>query len=483
MRPFDNLSLSWKIPLRVMAAVIGTALAVTSALLVRDYEDVRANLDAHAKSLSRVMANTLVAPVLHDDLWRAYEILASARDAQPVAVELETQIMLVLDAEQRVFVANRPREWPVGTALLDASGSMGQLARALREIQPLSQWVFDPEAAAYHFIVTPLIADGVLLGHLALGYARLAFLPRYLDMVARAALVTLLALILLLPVSWIWARRTARPLIQLARAMAHLPAQPEAARLVELPRGGDELGQLGRAFGHLIDELKRKQELESQMLASERLAAVGRLSAGIAHEINNPLGGMLTALRTWQRHGGHDPLAQQTCSLLERGLSQIRNTVAALLVETKIQDRRFEPADVDDLLILVEPQAQARQVHLHRAGGLSADLPLPATLIRQILLNLLLNAINAAAYGGSVRLTLADEEGLLRLSVCNDGEHIPEERMAYLFEPFAGGQAKGHGLGLWVVYQIVRQLNGGLTVDSEPGCTTFHIEIPYGDTH
>jgi two-component system, NtrC family, sensor kinase len=479
---YPNLSLRWKIPLRVMVAVLGTALAVTLALLARDYDDMRVNLESHAKSLGRVLANTLVAPMLHDDLWRAYEILQSARDAHPAAAELEAEVMLVLDVDHRVFVASRPRDFPIGSRPEELGGPFGRLASTIAWGETGEQQVLEPAGGTYYFVVSPLVADGELLGHIALGYSKATFLPRYFDLVARAALVTLLVLLVLLPVSWIWARRTGEPLLQLATAMEGVPARLESADLAGLPRSGDEIGLLGQAFRRMVDDLKRKQALEQQMLASERLAAVGRLSAGIAHEINNPLGGMLTAIKTWQRHGSGDPMASQTLSLLERGLTQIRNTVAALLVETKIQDRPFEPADIDDLLILVEAQAQARKVRVMVEGELAKPLPLPATLLRQILLNLLLNAIAAADEGGGVKLSLAAADGMLRLSVSNDGQHIPDLQMAYLFEPFVTGRAKGHGLGLWVVYQIVRQLNGGLTVDSEPGCTTFNIEIPYAES-
>ncbi|MCX8017960.1 MAG: HAMP domain-containing protein, partial [Rhodocyclaceae bacterium] len=334
MRLLDDLSLRWKIPLRVMAAVLGTALAVTVALLVRDYDDMRANLDAHAKSLGRVMAKTLVAPVLHDDLWRAYEVLASTREAQAGAAELEAQIMLVLDAEQRVFVASRPRDYPLGLPIAERKGALAELARLLRETEPTEQRSFEPAQTTHHFVATPMIADGVLLGHVVLGYAKAALLPRYFDRVVRAGLVTLIVLAILLPVSWIWAGRTGAPLVALAEAMRQVPDRLEEAAGARLPDSRDEIGQLGEAFRRMLDELQRKQALENQMLASERLAAVGRLAAGIAHEINNPLGGMLTAIKTWQRHGSSDPeLARQTLSLLERGLSQIRNTVAALLVE------------------------------------------------------------------------------------------------------------------------------------------------------
>lgn len=483
MKWLDDLSLRWKIPLRVLAAVIGTAIAVTSALVAREYDELRHNLEGHARSLGKVLANTLVAPLLHDDVWRAYEILQSAREPNPVAPELQANIMLVTDAEYHVFVSTTPRLFPVGSSPAELGGIYAELRKITQRQTHHRQELIEPSGSTLYFVISPIVSDGVPLGHVILGYTKISFLPRYLGLIARAMLVTLLVLIVIMPISWIWARSTGAPLLVLADAMRHVPSELDATQRISLPNNRDEIGQLGQAFQRMIEELKRKQELEAQMLASERLAAVGRLSAAIAHEINNPLGGMLTAIKTYQRHGQRDALAMQTLSLLERGLTQIRNTVSALLVETKTQDRPFEPADIEDVVILVEAKAQMRQIRLEMAGGLIEPLPLPATLIRQILLNLLLNAINAADDQGHVRLEIAATQGMLRLSVSNDGQHIPDELMATLFEPFAGGHAKGHGLGLWVVYQIVRQLSGGLSVDSEPGRTTFHIEIPYEQNH
>lgn len=482
MISLTDLSLRWKIPLRVMAAVLGTALAVTAALVTREYDEMSQNLEAHAKSLARVLANTLVSPMLHDDIWRAYEIIQSARDPAAIAPELQADVVLVTDSEYRVFVSNRPRVFPIGSSPASQGGPYGHLRSAMLDGKPTEQKVIDPADSAHYFVMSPLVADGIALGHVILGYSKISFLPRFIGLVGRAALVTLLVLIVIMPVAWISARRTGEPLLALAGAMRHVPGELEMARTADLPKSGDELGQLGDAFGRMVGELRKKAELEDQMLVTERLAALGRMSAGIAHEINNPLGGMLTAISTYQRHGAGDPLANQTLSLLERGLTQIRNTVAALLVETKPQDRPFAPADIDDLLILIEAEAHARSVTIVKETMLRQPLPLPATLLRQILLNLLLNAIAAADEQGRVRLGLVAEAGILHLSVCNDGTHIPEEQMAYLFEPFASGREKGHGLGLWVVYQIVQQLNGGLTVDSEPGCTTFRVDIPYAES-
>ncbi|MBI5901698.1 MAG: HAMP domain-containing histidine kinase [Rhodocyclales bacterium] len=481
MIALDDLSLRWKIPLRVMAAVLGTALAVTAALVTREYDEMRQNLESHAKSLARVLANTLVTPVLHDDIWRAYEILQSARDPAAIAPELQADVVMVTDAEFRVFVSSRPRDFPIGASPARQGGAYARLRAALMDRKSTEQQVIEPADSVHYFVMSPLVADGVALGHVILGYSKISFVPRFIGLVGRAAFVTLLVLLLILPVSWFAARQTGAPLLALADAMRQVPGELGSARLPDLPQNKDEIGQLGDAFRRMVGELREKQELEEQMIASQRLAAVGRLSAGIAHEINNPLGGMLTAITTYRRHGNGDPLALETFSLLERGLDQIRNTVAALLVETKAKDRSFAPADIDDLLILVDAEAAARKVTLHVGGRLQSPLPLPATLLRQIVLNLLLNAVAAADHGGKVRLGMDARNGMLHLSVCNDGAHIPDSRMAHLFEPFASGREKGHGLGLWVVYQIVKQLNGGLTVDSEPGNTTFRIEIPYGE--
>lgn len=101
--------------------------------------------------------------------------------------------------------------------------------------------------------------------------------------------------------------------------------------------------------------------------------------------------------------------------------------------------------------------------------------------MRQILLNLLLNAVSAAEEGGGVRLVVDLGEKQLHLAVTNDGDYIPQERMDTLFEPFASTSERGHGLGLWIVYQIVQQLGGEIEVESLPGYTIFKVEIPYGN--
>jgi two-component system NtrC family sensor kinase len=107
-------------------------------------------------------------------------------------------------------------------------------------------------------------------------------------------------------------------------------------------------------------------------------------------------------------------------------------------------------------------------------------LPLPSTQVRQILLNLLLNAVHASHNGGTAKCDVTRCAGTLLLTVQNDGVAISAETMEHLFEPFYSAQLDGHGLGLWVTYQLVEQLGGHITVGSALERTTFSVTMPFG---
>ena len=111
---------------------------------------------------------------------------------------------------------------------------------------------------------------------------------------------------------------------------------------------------------------------------------------------------------------------------------------------------------------------------------LKSPVPLPSTSIRQILINLVLNAIQAAGEDGKVSCRIAADGSALSLRVRNDGRTIPAEQLDHMFEPFAGASGSGSGLGLWVTYQIVEQLRGTIQVRPGPPETEFSVALPMG---
>ncbi len=480
-RFFPHLSLRYKIPLRVTSLVLLVALSVTGAIVLRQANQARQDLDRYSSSLARALANTLQPYLRHDDVWRAYEIVLSATD-DAGATSSGSPPVIVTDATGTIFVSSKPREFPVGAALASLGPDFAYFTSQHRADVMSESAAISPEGSDRLFYAAPIRADTVRLGDVVLVTARSALWPRYIEILKQACAVTLLALAMLLPASWFWARRTGTPLVSLASAMRKVPARLDDIAEDTLADEGDEIGELTRTFRRMLADLKNKRELENQVMASERLAAIGRLAAGIAHEINNPLGGMLNAISTYRRHGSNDPLANRTLALLERGLTQIRASVGALLVETRLSDRPLTREDVDDVLLLVAPQVDRKQGAIDRDARIDFPLPLPAGQVRQILINLLLNAANAIDAGGRIGLTVELRDHALNIQVHNNGRHIPDEKLQYLFEPFTLATGEGSGLGLWVVYQIVNQLGGSLGVDSQPNSTLFTVELPLDST-
>ncbi|HRQ57175.1 MAG TPA: HAMP domain-containing sensor histidine kinase [Azoarcus taiwanensis] len=476
---FRDLSFRYKIPLRAIVLVLVTAGTLTAANVMREYDQLRSDLLDNAESLGRVLASALITPLLHDDLWRAYEIVSLPVETEvPSALGAET--LMVLDPQMRVYVSTRPRTYPVRSELVEHGPVHAQLAVELAALRPAAGGrAIELAEADDFFVAMPIVADGVSLGTLVMAYPKSIFQPRFLAIVNRSALVTLVVLLLLLPMSAYWGRRMADPLVQLADCMGKVGDRIPPESEYQLYESRDEIGLAGTQLKSMLRSLREKQALEQQVIASERLAAVGRITAGIAHEINNPLGGMLNAISTYKKHGQPELAVSRTLPLLERGLQQIRDTVAALLVETRVQSHPLTQQDLEDIDTLLHPHTSRRQVALRWEGRLAEPLSLPSTAVRQIMLNLLLNAVEAAAQSSEVLCRVCREAGQLRVDVLNQGEPIAAERLTHLFEPFVGGRSEGHGLGLWVTYQLVQQLGGSIDVrsDAEHG-TVFTVVLP-----
>lgn len=479
-----HLSYRVKIPLAISAVILLTELAVTATLVTRALRDARLDLEAGARSLTTVLARSLREPVMRDDMWQAFEVVRTPLDARTADHPL--QAIVVLDGLDRVFVASDPRRWPALTPMADLPQPLRELADPAERPSAFgfrfARGDQGSELAAANAIVAD---DGTRLGLVLVEFDAERYYHRVRSTLFELGLVSLPGLMLLIPLGWYWGKSMAKPLVGMADALGRIGRDPPRAIAADLPPdGGDEIGRLAHRARDMLEQLARKEELEQAMVASERLAAVGRVSAAMAHEINNPLGGMINAIDTVGRHGQPDAFTRKTLGLLERGLQQIRSIVGALLVEARLDSRELSPQDWQDLRTLIEPQLGTRGIRLHWeiAQQVESGLPLPAHLLRQLVLNLLLNAVKAAPDQGMVILRAVQHDDKLQLDVANDGVPIAQELLARLFEPFAAaaerGGKRGYGLGLWICYQIVQQLNGTIEADSTVERTCVSVRVP-----
>lgn len=439
---------------------------------------------AAAADVGHTLANTVAPTLLHDDVWRAFEIVRSPMREQSAQTPVEVDAVAVLTRDGRVFVSSRPDTLPMLSAAA-ALGSDWKLLNAQLGVRTKWPLVLEPDDSSYLYVGLPITDNDAHLGYLILRYAKSVFHPWFMDTIRAALGIGLLVLAVLIPINWYWGSRMAKPLVDLAQRMGGMLDKAPEPLPPDLYPYTDELGQLFQAYDGMVLTLRDKAALENEMVKSERLAAIGQLTAGIAHEINNPLAGLITVVDTLKFRSDLDPRVLRNLELLDRGLMQIRDTVAALLVQTRVQARPLNQHDLDDVHTLIQPQVSKRRVRLDWSARMPEELPAPASLVRQILINLLLNAVQAAAEGGRVSLWLGrkdDADSCLTIVVRNDGTLLGAEQLAHLFEPFTSTRAGGHGLGLWVTYQIVTQLNGRIAAQNIDGQVEFVVHLPLGDS-
>ncbi len=483
MNAFFDMSLRSKIPLWGGILMVVTSLTISASMLNHAYDDLKQDMWASSDSLGRALANTLFPALLHEDIWRAYELIDAPFHGTKLTNPMQAEALFVVNMTGQIVVATQPEKMPMLAELASLGPDYAGIAADIANANKKSTRVFDFKGTEHFYFSIPIADEETQLGTLVLVYSRAAFMQRFFESAWHAGLTGLLIMTVLLPLNWYWGRRMAIPLVRLANSMEQLGAHQLP---LDLDPGlypyRDELGKLFNAYQLMLGELREKVLLEKDMVRSERLAAIGQLTAGIAHEINNPLGGLLTAINTLKRHGDPDPRTLKTISFIERGLLQIKDTVAALLVEARVNSRNLSPHDIEDIQTLMQPEAQKKLLKIDYRGGLDREVSLPATLLRQIFINLLLNAVQAAREGGMVWCDIAIDNDGLRFEVGNDGQQISQEQREHLFEPFTTHREPGHGLGLWVTYQIIQKLGGRIVVSSgnEDGITRFAGHIPMG---
>ncbi|OQX14850.1 MAG: histidine kinase [Desulfobulbaceae bacterium A2] len=266
-----------------------------------------------------------------------------------------------------------------------------------------------------------------------------------------------------------------RRLDQLSRAMEQYPATLGAH--LPLPQGQDELGSLAGKFQDLCCRLDTSQlqldQARTHAFHSEKMAALGQLTAGIAHEINNPLGGLLNCVKTMREDPDNLGLHHRYLPLLDKGLRRIEHTMRQLLNFGRSEPLRLYKTDVDAVIReccdLLEYRLKQIDLRLDLAIGQPHCIDVEA--LKQVVFNIALNGIQAMPQGGVLTIATREVDGCLELLFQDNGCGIPQDIRHKIFDPFFTTKevGEGTGLGLAVTYALVQRMHGTIEVDSDPG--------------
>lgn len=349
--------------------------------------------------------------------------------------------------------------------------------------------------------------SGAILGILYVGIQELPFLAVRTDMMLTFLIVAALGVLVVLGLTYLITRSMIHPLEEIVVASDRIAAGDLDHAVNVSAR--DEIGLLASSFNKMVASLrtmrleleewgrtleekvkKRTEELatvQNQMAQSEKLASIGRLAAGVAHEINNPLGGILTfSSLALEECDERNPLRQNLEIVVKQTL-RCRETVKGLLDFARQTTAAETPTEINPViertLSLLENQPIFHNVKI--VLNLKARLPralIDPGQLQQVVVNIALNAVDAMEESGTltVETSLDSPAQELLLRISDTGKGIPEQILPLIFEPFFTTKkvGKGTGLGLSIVHGIVTRAGGRIEVSSSLQGASFAIRLP-----
>jgi signal transduction histidine kinase len=405
------------------------------------------------------------------DWTREFAVLVDERESL-LSVGLDAEV-LVLDAGGAV-IGGAGREagpWRVGQRIAAAIDAGGDAARVDQRSGMLFAQATLGEGLPHWSVVvaTPLAEAHAPATRMA---QRLA-----------AALAATLAVALLLAL--LTARRATLALTELTDAARAVGRGEHPAGAVAV-RSRDEIGILAEAFNRMAADLKRA---ERELVDAAKFSFVGELAAGVAHEVRTPLGVLRSSAQILERTlPARDDESRELLRMLRDEVDRIERVVSSLLNLGRPREKQIETTPLGPILsravAFVEPQAREKQITVSCPPGGDAPAACDPELIYQVVLNLLVNAMQILPPGGRIDVRVQPPaDGQTGFEVRDDGPGMTEDVRARIFEPYFTRRQGGTGLGLTFVQRVVHEHRGRVAVDSAPGLgTTFRIWLPAGDT-
>jgi two-component system, NtrC family, sensor kinase len=337
-------------------------------------------------------------------------------------------------------------------------------------------------------ISTPLAISTKRWGTLRMGISLENLKKEISSLVVKYILYTCLFILLAIIVIAFLFRLITRPLKLLTQEMDETNPGEDPPTLSVM--GQDEIGILRRSFYRLLrrikEDEKERERTQRSLLLTEKMVAIGKLTAGVAHEINNPLGGLLNCIYHFKRGGLSPERQHEYFHLMEDGIKRIQNTVTNLLEFARTPKLERTTTDmvslVEKALSLLDYQLRKSRIEVTK--DISLNLPsieVDRNQMGQVFVNILLNAIQAMEERGVLEIGARTLDERLIMTISDTGKGIPETILPKVFDPFftTKGEGRGTGLGLWISQGIVERHGGTIQIASrEMEGTTVEIQLP-----
>jgi len=466
----SNLPITVKIPLLVCAFMLAISVVISKTVLSRLSETQERHLQTLSRAYVDGLSANLVPHILREDVWEVFDTLERARS---VYAGLNAVNTVVMNAANHVIAATDPLAFPTAKAIAP---------EVLTGLESDSRLLIDEQRETAR-LLSSVIIQGQNVGNVytELDISELLAERRAVlwQLIWTNALVTLA---LGAAAYWVVGR-----MVGPMRILGHYLDRGSDGPIEIIPeerlrRAPGEFRRLFERYNVMASAANQRLELERQLAREERLASLGRLASGMAHEINNPLGGLFNALDSLKRYGNRDAVRIASIRLIERGLSGIRDVVRATLMTYRPPGERrvLSRDDIEDLRYLVKPALRQKDLMLDWSNEIDRDTFVARQNVRDAALNLLLNACTASPQGGRVAFRAQANATCVEIEICDDGGGMPDSYRNFLQNEGVPGDPllHGEGLGLWVVRRLLDEAGASAKVNADHGGARVRLTFP-----
>ena len=458
--PFRALGRSWplslKVPFLVAALMLIISATITDRVLSRLGQSQEVQLQQLASTYLDGLSSSMLSSVVRDDVWEVFDILDQSRN-QYEGVDVHWTI--VADQSDSIVASSDPVQFP----------SQSDLPQKFVSRFQTDQFMYIDKVGGTALLHRVLTYQGKQIGQIVAEIDIRKLLAErngvFWTLIATNSLLTLLLAL----AGFVLVRRMLRPVAVLAE---HFETSTQGAMTpIEsnlIAKQSAEFRRLFNRFNELVFAIGKRETLAIQLAEEEKVASLGRLASGMAHEINNPLGGMLNALDALKTHGTNLDVRSRSIRLIDNGLRGIRDLVRSTLTSYRADrsHRNLTANDLDDLRLLIKPEARELGLQLNWNVATFETSAIGAVPVRDAVLNLLINACRASPKGCEVGFEAHMEGEFFVAEISDSGPGLPSNILEYIERKGAGSAPLDNrsGLGLWIVKRLCDEMNGTLSI-------------------
>jgi signal transduction histidine kinase len=465
-----RLPLIWRVPLAVTLLMIAVSVIITERVLDRLGSMQEAYLQRVANLYLDGVTASISPSVLREDNWEIFDALERL---YPVNTDILPKETIVTTPGDIILAATHPDHFP----------SLKTIPAELRDSFPDASLLMDPDRGLA-FVKRDIVYQHQTIGRIYTILDAAPLLRERQEILATLVMTNIALTVILTLIGFLTVRWMIQPM-QVLESHMREAADGHPKRITTRGKHGTnaETRRLFAAFNSLLESDDERRALSRQLAEEEKLASLGRLSSVMAHEINNPLGGLLNAVDTLRTHGEKPEVRNVSLDLLHRGLEGIAEVVRAALAtyRPERQTRPLARSDFEDAKLLLMPELRRRNQSLECEIFLPELFicTCPSGPIRQATINLLLNASAATPEGGIVGMTVSANQHQLVIEVRDQGAGLPQHARVILSEENENMLPVRSGLGLWIVRQIADEIGATIEIsDGGVGGTVIRFLVP-----